>query len=326
VTALRLPTDGPALVVPAFSEIVLDRRPVTAPEPGELLIATWYSGVSVGTELWAATGKRLAWGEPPYVPGYQAVGEVIAVGDEDGDFAVGDLVVAFSSNSHQRYQIVRTGFSHRVESPDRLALTSMFVQPSVGANALNLAGVSAGDTLVVVGQGLIGQATAMLARLKGATVYASDISPERLELSRRHCADHVFDVSERSLPEQLAEVLPGGADIVVESTGFAQVIEDALRCVRWNGTFVFEGYVPGTLSFEFDLAHTKQIRAVFPTFIGDPPVRESVIRQIQNGTLDLAPLVDDVVPYSRAAESYARLFTEERHHLRGIIIDWRDAA
>ena len=143
-----IPADAPALVVTqkmkdgAPGAVALQRRPVPAPGERQLLIRTLYSGVSAGTEMWGNTGYRVtpSWNETPHVPGYQAVGEVVAVGAGAWQ-KEGDVIAAFVPNAHQSYQLLDAGLAHAVIPSGHLYLSALFVQPAVGANALNMAAV-----------------------------------------------------------------------------------------------------------------------------------------------------------------------------------------
>src|SRR5262249_31613553 len=108
-------------------------------------------------------------------------------------------------------------------------------------------------------------------------------------------------------------------------TGFVALVDDALRCVRHGGAFVFEGYYPDRLSFDFAVPHQKQVRAFFPCGIGDASSREGVLRMLARGELDLLPLGTNLQSWRDAARTYGRLFTSERDELNGIVFDWRDA-
>lgn len=334
-----LPGDAPALVITEYGQVALARKPVPAPASGEVLIETHYSGVSVGTELWAATDQHGGWGEPPFVPGYQVAGRVAALGDDvaASGLAVGDLVACFTltdekrNGAHQKYVIGEVELTHRIGAadsaePDQLLVpAALFVQPAVGANALNHAGIDSGCSVLVIGQGLIGQATAQLARLRGAYVIGTDVSPQRLEIAGRFCVDRVIDAGAEPVHEQIADEFPEGVDVVIESTGFNRLVDDGMRCLRSHGTFVFEGFYPGNLSFEFRLPHQREVHAVFPCFIGERSNREAVLRLLSSGQLDLRPLISDLHDWSQAADVYRRLFTEQRDSFNAIVFDWREA-
>jgi len=288
---------------------------------GEIIIKTWHSGVSVGTEMWIASGKRNDYGDPPFINGYQATGEIIEVGADVEELSVGDAVVTFCNGAHAEYVKGIGAFTHKIDA-SLARSAALFVMPSVGANALNHANVNSGDTVLVVGQGLIGQSTAMLARLRGAYVITSDVSPERLEISRNHCADWAIDAGQGRVSDAVKTRFPGGLDVVLESTGLQVLLDDALECCSNNGRFVFEGWYPGNVNYNFSIPHTKQLRAFYPCFIGPRASQQGVLRLLAGGHLDMTPLISHTPKWSECAELYNQLFTKERDHFNGIVVDW----
>src|SRR4051794_33750925 len=80
-------------------------RCLPLPELGDwdVLIRVRYSGLSMGSELAVATGRDIAYGPPPFVNGYQATGQVAAVGARVTTVRVGDWVAAFCPQSHSQY-------------------------------------------------------------------------------------------------------------------------------------------------------------------------------------------------------------------------------
>ncbi len=291
-------------------------------DPKSVIVRTLYSGVSVGTEMWIATGRRKDYGEVPFVNGYQVTGTVVEVGREVNRCAVGDTVAIFVAGAHSQFAKGRQEHAHTLADASLARRASLFVQPSVAANALTQAGVNTGDSVLVVGQGLVGQMTAQLARLRGAYVLASDVSPQRLDVSRRFCADVVIDAARERVVDAVRARFPSGVDVVIESTGFQDLLDDALACCAWNGRFVFEGFYPGTISYDFARAHTKQIRAFYPVFIGSRENREGVLRLMQSGHLGVDPLVSHLVPWDQSEALYNRLFGPERDSFNGIVFDW----
>jgi len=302
------------------AELVELPRPRLAED--EVLVETRYSGVSVGTEMWIASGRRQDYGLPPFVNGYQATGRVVEVGPGVRNIPEGQLVAVFCRGAHSQYVKAKAELAHKLDGEGVARQAALFVQPSVGANALNLAKVNTGDVVLVTGQGLVGQCTAMLAKLRGAYVVATDVSPERLRVSEGYCADWVIDVSETNLPEEVERRFPGGVDVVAESTGFQALLDDALRCCKRHGRFIFEGWYPDEVSYTFQIAHQRELSAFYPVFIGPRPTREGVLRMISSGALDLGPLISHDVPWEESAEIYNTLFTPERNRYNGIVIEW----
>jgi threonine dehydrogenase-like Zn-dependent dehydrogenase len=113
--------------------------------------------------------------------------------------------------------------------------------------------------------------------------------------------------------------------VVVESTGLLPLVEEALKSVRFEGMVVFEGHYAGDIKFEYNLAHRKQIDAVFPFFIGEPKVREAVIDMITQGLLPMKDLVSHEVSWQEASDVYSQLFGPDKDSMNGILFDWRDS-
>ena len=82
---------------------------------------------------------------------------------------------------------------------------------------------------------------------------------------------------------------------------------------------------PGTAELPHIVAHRRELRALFPFFIGKPPVRDGVLRLLETGSLPMRPKISHVVHASEAAALYQCLFTPARNEMNAIVIDWRDA-
>jgi len=296
--------------------------PMPHADPGGVVIKTWHSGVSVGTEMWIAYGERDDYGEPPFINGYQASGEIVEIGGNVTDLAVGDVVTIFCDGAHGQYAKASASLVHKLPDPSLAQSAALFVQPAVGANTLNHANVNTGDTVLVTGQGLIGQCTAILARLRGAYVIASDISPERLSISSARCADWAIDGSKGEVSQEVLQRYPGGLDVVIESTGFQMLVGDAMKCCRHGGRFVFEGFYPNQINYDFSLAHVRELRAFYPCFIGPRSSQASIIRLMALGLLDMKPLISHTPSWQDSETIYNALFTKERDSFNGIVIDW----
>lgn len=318
----------PGLTISNYGEVEL--RNVVVPPPGvnEILIKTEFSGVSVGTEMAGAYGRNKIWGELPFTPGYQGVGRIIEFGEmtDTHDFRIGDLVAYFSvKGTHRSLTIAPLARTHRVPDGELSKYVGLFVQPCVAANAINKGEIKSGDKVLVIGQGIIGQSTAYLAKMRGAHTVTTDVSKQRLASSREFCAHEVFDTSEKSCAELVMASYPLGFDVVIESTGIVGLVDEALKCLKFEGRMVFEGHYPGELKFDFDSAIKRQLTAVFPFFIGEPKLRESVIDMIVYGEFPMNKLVSHEISWRDAADVYRKLFGPEKDSMNGILIDWRDS-
>ncbi len=152
----------------------------------------------------------------PIPLGYSCAGEVLEVGAAATEFHVGDRVACagLGHANHAEVDYVPRNLAARM--PDAVSFDDgCFV--TVGTIALHgvrLAEIALGDRVVVIGLGLVGQIAAQLARCAGATVIASDIDPEKLEMARKLGAHHVAPAG--SLASLVSELTGGlGADSVL---------------------------------------------------------------------------------------------------------------
>ena len=201
---------------------------------------------------------------PPFVPGSELAGTVLEVGAGVDGIEVGDAVVgtglvgAFAEEAVLGAHAVRprpAGVEPRVAAASGVTYrTAYHVLRSI-------ARVEAGDQLVVLGAGGgVGSAAVELGAHLGATVTAVASTAEKLEVARALGATHTIRSGERRVPddvsdvpqnggglrEALREVLPDGADVVVDPVG-GPLAEPALRALRWGGRFVTVGFASGEI-------------------------------------------------------------------------------
>jgi len=110
------------------------------------------------------------------------------------------------------------------------------VQTGAGA-VLNSLRVSAGDSLAVFGVGAVGMSAIMAGRLVGAfPMIAVDIVPERLQLARELGASHAIDARAGEVPAQIKDIVRGGVEFTVETSGNEQALNDAILSLGSGGS------------------------------------------------------------------------------------------
>ncbi|MDQ2799290.1 MAG: zinc-binding alcohol dehydrogenase [Armatimonadota bacterium] len=320
--------NGQALVFPAPHQVELQSYEVPALQPDEIRVRTEYSGVSQGTEIWALTGRRPELSFPT-VPGYQSVGIVEECGPEARGFSVGQRVLFLSSRlspdfpptwmgAHVSQALVRDAIPlPNGADPVAAALAAL---PGVSLRGLNMLSVSIGDLVVVLGQGLIGQGSAQLARLRGATVLATDISPTRRRLSAAHSADIVLDPRAQDIGEAVRTLKPAGADVVIETTGRADMFAPAIDLLRWEGQLLLQGWYPDPITFDFNTTHGKK-PTIAVTCGMDTPVIATCVDLMVQGKLRWRDLVTHLVPVAEASALYGQM-AEGDPNLLGVVFDW----
>ena len=309
--------------------------------PNELLVRCAWSGVSVGTEF-AVIRNKIDYGPYPICTGYQAVGYVEDVGSDVEKFAPGDKVyyrrnhvpmalngqpLTVCSGTHASYALMPedSEVEHLPENVDD-ATAALFVMPSVGYNAVDMAGVQMGDVVAFHAVGLIGLGALAAARLRGAVTIAIDLSPRRLDMAREMGAEYTINASGLTpdeLTERVQEIQPGGADVVFEGSGVPACLDLAFPLARLRGKFVFLGhYGKEPVSFNYLVPHGKQLTAFFPCNDGLAPCRAAVLRNIATGAIPWEKTITHRVAASESPDLYAKINREELPDLFGAVIRW----
>src|SRR6185503_1148730 len=116
---------------------------------------------------------------------------------------------------------------------------------SIALNAVRTAAIQLGDTVAVIGLGLVGQLVAQLVKLQGGVVIGIDLKPDRADLSRQLGADHVL-TSGASIREAVGGLTGGrGVDcvIVAAASKSSAPARQALEIARDRGRLVIVGAV-----------------------------------------------------------------------------------
>lgn len=192
----------------------------------------------------------------PMPLGYELVGEVVELGSQVGEVAVGDLVHA--AVPHADEAVVDLAHPDPLGYPAQRLPDGMPAEAGlftaltcVALFAVHDAGIKLGDRIVVSGLGTIGLLALQLARLDGATtVVAVDPLAQRRELALRLGADDVIDPAAERVGTGVKLRLGGegvacGADTVVETSGADAALHEAVAAVRVGGTVVSAGFVQG---------------------------------------------------------------------------------
>lgn len=203
---------------------------------------------------------------PPFVPGSELAGTVVEVGPGVDHVAAGDAVVGTGLVGAFAEQAVLGGHAVRRRPPGMdpgVAAASGVTYRTAFHVLRSVARLQPGEQLVVLGAGGgVGSAAVELGVHLGAVVTAVASSDEKLDLARRLGATHlirsgghgsrpdVTDVPQNGggveLRAALREVVPAGADVVVDPVGGA-LAEPALRSCRWGGRFVTVGFASGEI-------------------------------------------------------------------------------
>ena len=262
--------------------------------------------------------------------GYSLAGEVIDVGSEVTDFAVGDRVAcAGNEASHAEIVAVGTNLCVRLHPDADLRAASYNALGAIALQGIRRADLQLGAACVVIGLGLIGQLTCTLLRAAGITVFGVDLDPAAVELARLHSADEAWTRDTPGLTELiLQQTSDAGPDAVIITAGTTSLdpVNFAGEVCRPGGRVVVVGAVP--TGFDRDPHYyRKELQLLMSCSYGpgryDPEYEEhgrdypigqvrwterrnmqAFQKLVQTGRIDLDLLTTHVMPFERASEAY----------------------
>lgn len=229
------------LDVPMRVDEVEDARP----GPGELLVKTEAAGVNPSDVATRAGDHVHRGGGPPYVPGLEAAGEVVGLGEGAKGFRMGQRVFGRCTGGAYA-ELVRMDAATTAVLPDALGYkegAGITLPFRTAWNALFFkARVGAGETVLVQGgAGGVGMAAIQLAKLAGCRVLATVSSKEKTAFCRGLGADDVINYREEDFATRCKELTGGrGVDVIVELSARENLGKD-IEAICVNGRIVVMG-------------------------------------------------------------------------------------
>jgi len=265
------------------------------------------------------------------VLGHEAVGEVVEVGSLVKDFKVGDKVVIPAITPDWGALAAQEGFAqhsggmlsgwkfsnfkdgvfcevfhvndadanmaHLPDGMDPAVATMLCDMMPTGFHATELAEISFGDNVCVIGIGPVGLCAVGASVLSGAAnIYAVGTRPNCIEIAKKYGATHIINYKQGSIAEQVLELTKGkGVDKVIIAGGDNDTLIDAIKMLKPGGiignvNYLGEGdyiRIP-RIEWGCGMAH-KTIRAGLMQ--GGRLRIERLMRLIETGRFDPSPLI-----------------------------------
>ncbi len=275
-----------------LSEIIVDDVPAPALRPHHVLVQPAFSVISSGTETASIHREgvlRAVADNPSHIQkvlgvmrvngpvqtiaevrakfsdyavlGYAGAGWVIDKHQTVSELSIGDRV-SYGGEGTGHGEVVMTGRNLVARIPDEVRLDSAAFTTlgSIALNAVRIAQLGLGETVVVLGLGLVGQLIAQLARLQGGRVIATDLDSSRVSIAAAAGADSAL-VGGANLTSDVAAITNGrGADcvIIAAAAKSSAPCEQALQLCRDRGRMVVVGAVE--MSFPWSEMYLKEIQ------------------------------------------------------------------
>jgi NADPH2:quinone reductase len=240
-----------AVVCEAFGgSEVLALREVPDPLPpssGELQVRIEARGVQYVDVLMLA-GKYQLRPEPPFIPGSEGAGEVVAIGPGVTGFKPGDRVMS----RHRLGGFAQLG-NAKAEDCDLIPSAMGLEEAAVFRNVYHTAyhallqrgRLKPGDWVLIHGAaGGIGLPAIQIAKLYGAKVIATASTEGKRAVCLEEGADHAIDY-QAGFRDKVMELTGGrGVDIVYDPVN-GSTFEESLRCLAWSGRILILGFLGG---------------------------------------------------------------------------------
>jgi len=220
------------------------------PRAGEVLIDNHAAGLNFPDTL-AIAGTYQFRPELPFIPGSEAAGVVLDVGEGVEEFRRGDRVIS-SGICGAFAELQCKPVSEVMALPDSMSFaTGAGFAIAYGTSYYALkqcAKLQAGETLLVLGAaGGVGLAAVDIGLALGATVIAAASSEEKLDVACAGGRALRLNYTECSLKDGIKSLTAGkGADVVYDPVG-GDLSEQALRATAWGGRFLVVGFASGAI-------------------------------------------------------------------------------
>jgi NADPH2:quinone reductase len=239
--------------------------PVPVPGRGEVLIRVAAAGINFA-DISKAHGTFLGGPRPPYLAGFEAAGEIVAVGEGVTGPQPGSRVIGVGNGAFAEYMVLPAAAAVPVPAgwTEQQTLGLVVNWPTALAALKPLGGITAGQTVLIhAAAGATGQAAVTMAKHYGATVIAT-ASPGKRETVLALGADHVLNSLGGDIATEVLALTGGaGADLVLESAGGTTFEASLTAARRVTGRVVVAGLPGGEAAItNWELVYKHQVHII----------------------------------------------------------------
>ncbi|GAB1482318.1 galactitol-1-phosphate 5-dehydrogenase [Treponema sp.] len=294
-----------------------------------------------------STGRR----RPPIIMGHEASGVIEEIGKNVRSFKVGDRVTFDSTIYCGDCFFCRRGepnlcdnrhvlgvscaeykqdgaFAEYVVVPERILYTlpekvdfvsAAMTEPlAVAAHALRMAALRAGETVVVVGAGLIGLLLIQVLRANNSgKIIAVDLDATRLKAAKHYGADETL-LSDAGTVEKIRQLTEGrGADASFEVVGANAPLAIAIESLRKGGSLTLVGNLSPKVDLALQAIVTRQLRLQGSCAIAGE--YQFALDLMASGKVDVKSLISACAPLAEGSSWFQRLYEREAGLLKVVL-------
>lgn len=311
----------------------------------QVLVETEYSSISCGTEKANYSGDANVSIGPknsvihfPRASGYSSSGRVIAKGKNVTSVEIGDAV-AMTWSFHMKINRIDEDniikFNPGKVSMQEAALGYIGAFPMA---ALRKTRLEIGESMLVMGQGILGLLAVVFAKSAGTTpVIAVDPVKSRRKKALQFGADYALDPSEECFTQKVKELTNGGVNTAIEVTGLGVGLDQCLDCMAKFGRVALLGC---TRDENFTIDYYRKVHGPGIQLIGAhtcarPNVESSpgyftknddvkaILKLIEYNRINIKDIVDEIYLPENCADVYDRLINDKNFPVVSQF-DWRN--
>ncbi|MBU3000288.1 NAD(P)H-quinone oxidoreductase [Roseovarius nubinhibens] len=304
----------------------ITQRPMPEAGPGEVVIRVAWAGVNRPDALQRAG----LYAPPPSasdLPGLEASGEIVALGEGVGDWALGDQVCALlPGGGYAEY--VATPAAHCLPVPEGMGMREAACLPetffTVWSNVFMRGGLQAGERFLVHGGSSgIGTTAIQLAKAFGARVFATAGSEAKCAACRDLGADRVINYRDEDFSEILRA--EGGANLILDMVG-GDYLPRNVRALADEGRLVQIAFLKGPkVELNFAQVMMRRLTITGSTLrpqsdLAKARIAEALRREVWPllAAGRIAPVMDSDYPLAEASQAHAHM--EAGDHIGKIVL------
>ena len=274
-----------AVVIIEPGKVVLQEMEKPVPKPDEALLKLLYGGIC-GSDLSTYRGAG-AYVTYPRIPGHEFSAEIVEIGENELGLKPGMIVTCNPYFNCGECYSCRRGLVNccmdnktmgvqregalaeyitmpisRIYAANSLdAKTLALLEPfCISSHGVTRANVVKGDKVLIIGAGTIGILAALSAKAKGASVYVTDISSQKLDYASNLGVDGTILNNPEEMQKALANITcADGFDVTIEAVGTPSTFQLAIDTAAFGGRVVLIGVSKENLDFNFTTIQRKEL-------------------------------------------------------------------
>jgi threonine dehydrogenase-like Zn-dependent dehydrogenase len=311
-----------------FGNIQLEDVPIPEINSRQVLVRTGATLISRGSELFARYIKEEA--VSPSIMGYSLTGTVEKIGSDVTEYQIGQRVMVVAPHAEYAVGDLDAENARIVPLVDDVSFEEgTFLPLSTSSVAwADSSGVQKGDTIVILGQGLVGSLMMQVLRGYGPDrIITVDALPLRCQIADELGADVVINASDEDPVDAVRRLTDGkGADLVIDCVGGHAGIksfEQAQDMARTKGTIqLIALYQQAPLPLYSSKIMSKRLVAGLLT--DEPRFRTALraLEKIRSNEIQASRMITHRFPYTQAKEAFDLLWHTPGEAL-GVLMIWQ---